>query len=285
MKKSKKVLIAVCIICLVLVRIFTPYLGRPFLIKCNVNGDGDKKFYLSGDVNKIYLFSSHDPCIKFIKYCNDLEELSVLGNPDTFNIEDIANPNLIKLSLSGDGINWSSLNKCTELKELFISCFSNFTTVEDISGLTKLERLTIYNDEELSLSKLNELKNLKELTIVCLNEIDCEDLSQLEKLEKLNLDTHGSIKFKQKTGLKNADQLNKLKNLKELNICCNNDINCEDFAQLENLEVLSLESDGKITGLDSVGMDNLIRINIPITKLTNEAKKKLKEKSVFINYK
>ncbi|WP_242871973.1 MULTISPECIES: leucine-rich repeat domain-containing protein [unclassified Ruminococcus] len=51
-------------------------------------------------------------------------------------INDISNPNLKELSIAGKCMNWSSLNKCTELEELHLS-YSNFSTIEDISELKK----------------------------------------------------------------------------------------------------------------------------------------------------
>ncbi|MBO4867626.1 MAG: hypothetical protein J5582_13875 [Ruminococcus sp.] len=285
MKKKKAIIIALCVVIVVLVRIFTPYLGKPFLIYCHCEKGKETRedFYLSSKVNKVVIFSSDDPCIKFLRYCSGLEEIEIIGSfSKAIDLNDIASPSLIKFDNAGKCVNWSGLNRCTELKHLH-TYESDFKTTADISGLKNLETLQII-ETEISLDKLNELKSLKSLTLLCSMEINCEDLSELDKLETLNLGRNESM-YNKNTRLKNTDQLNKLKNLKELNIRCQNDINCEDFAQLENLEVLSLESDGKITGLDSVGMDNLIRINIPITKLTNEAKKKLKEKGVFINYK
>ncbi|MCR5539392.1 MAG: hypothetical protein K6F71_00945 [Ruminococcus sp.] len=280
--KKKKVIITVCVaLCIVLValvRVFTPYLGRPFLIYCHgyTNYYGNKgskeKFYLSGDLKKIDLFSSRESCVKFVRYCSDLEELTVYGYPYTFNIKDISNPNLKKLDMSGYGVNWSSLNNCTELKDLCIS-FSDFYTTEDISKLIKMETLSILvNKTELSLNKLNELQNLRKLELNCKSDIDWVEPLQL-------------------------------KNLNELDIYCANDIDCENLSNLENLETLSLKTDGKITGLDKMdnvvemyissdqvtedeicGMDSLKEITIHITKLSEKVESTLREKGVTIKY-
>lgn len=282
MKKSKKVLIAVCIICLVLVRIFTPYLGRPFLIYCRGGGGSKERFYLSSKVNKVVIYSPDDPYIKFLRYCSGLEEIEIIGSySKAIDLNDIASPSLIKFDNAGKCVNWSGLNRCTELKHLH-TYKSDFKTTADISGLKNLETLQII-ETEISLDKLNELKSLKSLTLLCSMEINCEDLSELDKLETLNLGRNESM-YNKNTRLKNTDQLNKLKNLKELNIRCQNDINCEDFAQMENLEAMCLETDGKITGLDGSGFDSLKRLRVSEHQLSDEVKENLKEKGVYIEY-
>ena len=128
---KKKVIISIsviCILCIALVRLLTPYLGKPFFIYCNAvteeNGT-EKDFYLSNKVKKIKLFSANEPCIKYIRYCSELEELSVLCYPETIDIADISNPNIKRLFVGGNCVNWSSLNQCTELRELEV-CFSNY---------------------------------------------------------------------------------------------------------------------------------------------------------------
>jgi hypothetical protein len=271
--KKKKIIITVCVVLIVLVRIYTPYLGKPFLIYCCGGGGSKERFYLSSDVKKILQISSHDSCVKFIRYCSNLEELTVLGYPETFNIKDISNPNLKKLDMSGYGVNWSSLNNCTELKDLCIS-FSDFYTTEDISKLIKMETLSILvNKTELSLNKLNELQNLRKLELNCKSDIDWVEPLQL-------------------------------KNLNELNIYCANDIDCENFTKLENLETLYLGTEGKITGLDKMDsvvslslnhpdqaieedicdMDSLKEVTVWNTKLSEKVESTLREKGVTIKY-
>ena len=44
--KNKKLMISICVVCIVLVRIFTPYLGKPFLIYCS-DQNGDEGFHMS----------------------------------------------------------------------------------------------------------------------------------------------------------------------------------------------------------------------------------------------
>ncbi|SDA25177.1 hypothetical protein SAMN02910447_02564 [Ruminococcus sp. YE71] len=48
---KKKHFIIVCVICIALIRIFTPYLGKPFLIFCD--NDKAESFYLSNNVKKL----------------------------------------------------------------------------------------------------------------------------------------------------------------------------------------------------------------------------------------
>ncbi|SFB84144.1 hypothetical protein [Ruminococcus albus] len=278
--KKKPVIIAVCVLIVVLVRLFTPYLGRPFLIYCHGGQNGDEDFYLSSKVNKVVIYSSDDPCIKFLRYCTALEKLEVSGIISTIDINDIANPNIKELYISGYGVNWSGLNKCTDLKELLLSV-CDFKSTEDISELKNLESLSIFRPKtEVSLDKLNELKNISYLEINCTNDIDCEDFSQLEKLDKLILASEGKI-----TGLDKIDSVKILSlTMHQSDQNISRDINCEDFAQIENLEALSLETDGKIIGLDGSSFDTLKRLRVSENQLSDEVKENLKENGVYIEY-
>ena len=182
--KKKPVIIAVCVLIVVLVRLFTPYLGRPFILYCD---HGERKgFILSTSIKKIDINSAYDPCLRFVKYCTKLEMIDVSGYSEK-NLDHISNPNLKSIIISGDCANWSSLNKCTELEYLNI-LHGNFQTVEDISGLEKLRVLHIVAPaSEFSLN------------------IDCEYFSQLEKLDSLDLSTYGKI-----TGLDKLDSVTSL---------------------------------------------------------------------------
>lgn len=256
--KKKKVIIAVCIILIVLVRVFTPYLGKPFVIHINagdIAGPNINGFCLSNKVKYIGLFHSDDSGIKFIKYCTGLEELSVsdsIVSDRPVDVNDIANPNLKSLQIMGDAVNWSGLNKCTELKELNLS-ETNLNSFEDISGLKKLEYLRIYNyniDRAVSLDNLNELENLKELEIACHNDIDCENISQLENLETLYLSTEGKI-----SGLD----------------------------KLDSVVSLSLNSSVQEIGDELCDMDNLKELHLyNSTKVSLEIQNTLKENGVTI---
>ncbi len=252
---KKKNIIIVCVICIALIRIFTPYLGRPFLIYCHTLKDGkiqDEAFHLSNKVKKIKLLSAHEPCTRFIRYCSELEALSVLCYPETIDIDDISNPDLKSLFVGGKGVNWSSLNQCTELKKLTIS-YSNFTTAEDISELKELETLKIIeNKTDCSLNKLNELKNLKELEIACPNDIDCDNFSQLDKLETLYLGTSGKI-----SGLDKMD----------------------------SVISLTLVHPDKEIGNDICEMDSLKELTVYDAEFSDEVESTLEKKGVIIEYK
>lgn len=243
--KKKPLITSICVavLCIAMARVFTPYLGKPFLIYCD--NDKSRSLHLSNKVKKIELLSSHEPCIKFIKSCTELEEIEVINTSkkETINISDISNPNLKRLSIAGKCVNWSSLNKCTELNYLH-AYESDLTSIEDISKLENLETLEITPSKELSLSNLNALQSLKELSLIGLDEIDCEEFSKLDKLETLYLGANESMSSRF-TRLKNPNQLNELKKLKELKIRCQNDIDCENVSQPENLESLYLDTDGK----------------------------------------
>lgn len=299
--KKKIIIITICCLCLGLIRSFTPYLGKPFLIYCD--NDKARGFYLSNKVKKIELLSPNEPCIKFIRYCSELEEIGYIGSfKEPLNISDISNLNLKRLFIAGKCVNWSSLNECTELEELHLS-YSDFTSIEDISNLKKLEILYICNETELSLNKLNELQNLKELSIIGLQEIDCEKFSNLDRVEALYLGDNESMSSRS-ARLKNPNQLNELKNLKELRIRCQNNIDCEDFSKLEKLESLYLNTDGNISGLDKMDnvtsltlvhpnqeigndicdMDAIKEVHVFNSKLSDEVEKKLEKKHVVIKY-
>ena len=78
--------------------------------------------------------------------------------------------------------------------------------------------------------------------------------------------------------------MNELKNVNKLYIRCQNDINCEDFAKLENVETLSLDTDGKIIGDEICDMDSLKEITIHETKLSEKVESTLRKKGVTIKY-
>ena len=247
---KKKYIIIVCVICIALIRIFTPYLGRPFLIYCD--NDKTRSFNLSDKVKKIELLSSHETRIKFIRYCTEIEEIEVIitGKKETLNISDISNPNLKRLSIAGKCVNWSSLNKCTELNYLH-AYESGFTTTEDISELKKLEILEIINITDLSLNKLDKLQNLKKLEIICPNDIDCDNFSQLDKLEMLYLGTSGKI-----SGLDKMD----------------------------SVVSLSLVHPDKEIGNDICGMASLKELTVYDAEFSDEVESTLEKKGVVIEY-
>ncbi|MCR5539391.1 MAG: hypothetical protein K6F71_00940 [Ruminococcus sp.] len=246
--KKKPVIIAVCVLIVVLVRLFTPYLGRPFILYCD---HGERKgFILSTSIKKIDINSAYDPCLRFVKYCPKLEMIDVSGYSEK-NLDHISNPNLKSIIISGDCANWSSLNKCTELEYLDI-LHGNFQTVEDISGLEKLRVLHIVAPaSEFSLNKLNELKNLYWLQIVCDNDIDCEYFSQLEKLDSLDLSTYGKI-----TGLD----------------------------KLDSVTSLILHHPNEEVEKDICGMDSLRELKVYGTKFSDEVDIELEEKHVSVKY-
>lgn len=247
--KKKIIIITICCICLGLIRAFTPYLGKPFFIYCF---DGQTEgFHLSNDIKNIMLATGHEPCIKFIKYCTALEQIGVATTEATIDINDISNPNLKSMSLSGKCVNWSSLNNCTELEYLnTYQC--NLTTIEDISELKKLETLNIHeNQTELSLTKLNELKNITELTISCPNDIDCNDFSQLDRLEELYLNSNGKI---------------------------------SNLDKMDSVTSLTLVHPDKEIGNDICDMDSLKEVHVFNSKFSDEVEKQLKEKNIVIKY-
>ncbi|SFD26220.1 leucine-rich repeat domain-containing protein [Ruminococcus albus] len=280
--KKKKVIITVCVaLCIVLValvRVFTPYLGRPFLMYCHDEEIGKRGFHPSNELKSIHSLYADDPVIKFVKYCPELEDIYVYdahqsGDVIPVDINDIVNPKLKSLYISGEGVNWSGLSKCTELEYLDLYD-TNLDSFEDISGLENLETLSIIGDNtEVSLNKLNELKHLWNLDIYCSKyDINCKDFSRLERLARLR-------------------------------IFCKNDIDCDNFSRMENLEMLFLKTEGKISGLDKLdsvvsltiysgqvtedeicGMDSLEEITIYNTKFSEEVESTLREKGVIVNY-
>lgn len=260
-KKPLITTICVAVLCIAMVRVFTPYLGKPFLIYCD--NDKSRSLHLSNKVKKIELLSAREPCIKFIRSCTELEEIEVINTSkkETVNISDISNPNLKRLSIAGKCVNWSSLNKCTGLKYLH-AYESDFTSIEDISKLEKLETLEIINSTELSLSKLNELKNLKELSLIGLDEIDCEEFSKLDKLETLYLGANESMSSRF-TRLKNPNQLN----------------------EMDSVISLTLVHPDQEIGKDICDMDSLKELTVFDTKFPAEIEQALEDKGVTLEYK
>ncbi|SFD26255.1 hypothetical protein [Ruminococcus albus] len=251
---KKKIIIAVCVVCLVLVRIFTPYLGRPFLIKCYSRESSGKRYYLSNKLNNIHILEADDTIIKFIKYCTELEDVSVSeghrsGEIIPVDVNDIANPNLKSLQILGEAVNLSSLNRCTELERLFLEI--DDLNIEDISELKKLKYLTIYSNEINSLNKLNEFQNLEELELHCWDDdIDCADFSKLKNVEKMFLSSGGKI-----TGLDKMDSVVELR----------------------------IYSD-QVTEDELCGMDSLEGVTVYHDKLSEKVESKLREKGVFVKY-
>ncbi|MCR5539394.1 MAG: hypothetical protein K6F71_00955 [Ruminococcus sp.] len=252
--KKKKIIIGVCVVCLVLVRIFTPYLGRPFLIKCYNEDDerSERGYYLSNKVRSMYFTGADDPSIKFVRYCSGLEDIMV---SDSFlsdiplDINDISNPNLKRIGILTEAVNWSSLNRCTDVDDLGIRA-DNLNMFEDISGLKKLESLWLYINEADSLSKLNEFQNLKRLEIHSQSDIHFEELSNLENLETLYLSSGGKI-----TG----------------------------FDKLDSVVELRIYSD-QVTEDELCGMDSLERVTVYHDKLSEKVESALREKGVIVNY-
>ncbi|WP_242871974.1 MULTISPECIES: hypothetical protein [unclassified Ruminococcus] len=108
----------------------------------------------------------------------------------------------------------------------------------------------IYTETELSLNKLNELKPITDLTIVCPNDIDCEDFSQLDKLETLYLSTYGNI-----FGLDKMDSVTSL----------------------------TLVHPDKEIGSDICSMDSLRELTVFDTKFSDEVEKNLKKRVLLLN--
>ena len=252
--KKKKIIIGVCVVCLVLVRIFTPYLGRPFLIKCYSRESSGKRYYLSNKVYSIHILEADDTIIKFIKYCTELEDVSVSkgyrsGEIIPVDVNDIANPNLKSLQILGETVNLSSLNKCTKLERLFLDI--DDLNIEDISELKKLKYLTIYSNEINSLNKLNEFQNLEELELYCWDDdIDCADFSKLKNLETLYLSSGGKI-----TG----------------------------FDKLDSVVEMTIYS-GQVKGDEICDMDSIQSVTVYHDKFSEEVESALREKGVFVNY-
>ncbi len=205
---------------------------------------------------------------------NNLKEIDVCGdNLTSLKLSDNVKEKLIRLSYSGKNVLSVNLSELTNLESLRLY---NYNGQPDLSQNLKLKELSIYGGQltELDLSNLpnlekldcsrNKLENLDLSNNPRLKELDCSaniltglDLSNLPNLEKLDCS---------RNKLENLDLSNNPR-LKELD-CSANILTGLDLSNLPNLEKLDcslnklesldLSNNNKLTNLECT--DNRLKI-------------------------
>lgn len=180
------------------------------------------------DINEEY----HELDLDILKYFKNLKNISFSNLLITdFDFENLYKmPNLT--SLNFDKCTFENINKITSLNLLELSIIN--CDIEDFSfiyGLNTLKSLSIINGN-LSLSKINNLKNLVFLEISSSSVTDIEKLS-LPLLEELYID---------ETNINNLDIVFDLSNLKRLGLSrkqYENNKSIIDVLQNKNVELLN----------------------------------------------
>lgn len=171
-------------------------------------------------------------------------------------------PNLTSLDLRiGSGIrmkDYSVLTKLENLKSLQLSSISD-DDIKYITGLTSLTNLTISGS---SITNINFLKDLKQLTSFWLvNTPDVHDLQPLSYLPELNMLSISKIGLTEE-GLKGIPALDMLKRLQ---ICDNNIQKITEFPKMKSLTTLVLDDNpltdvsipqGTLPNLKSLSLNN-----------------------------
>ncbi len=166
----------------------------------------------------------------------------------------------------------SSLNNLSNLKRLYIKGLIQNDSVLDISGMTKLEYLTLiteYNKEadinDKDLACLANLKNLKEIAFKGV--IGAKGLTYLEGLTKLEELGIGGSDFTDE-GLK---RLRNMKNMKRLSILCNDKSESDLEKGVTKVEGLGLDNTLTDEGLKYLAhMTNMEKLSIYGGMFTDE---------------
>ncbi len=197
---------------------------------------------------------------------NEVTELD-LSNAQIQSLDGIENfTNLVNLNLAGNSI--TDLSKLENLNNLqSLNLLNN--SIKDISALnslTSLKVLKIGNDVERtsieSLSTIEKLINLEELTMVYLNIQDLTPFSKLTKLTNLDLSFNN---------ISDVSELGKITSLKKLQLISNKISNIDGLKTLTNLQDLNLY-DNQIEDISALeGLDNLDTLLLANQKLNTEA--------------
>ena len=216
----------------------------------------------------IYFNSNEKFDLTGIEYVKNLTDLSISAY-DTIDLTEVSKlKNLRSLTLSGK-CDTSTLYLVPQIYRLTLSMYSSETSanLDDLKALKNLNSLSIYGLKESSISALNDLTNLGELSIrfnnktkVNVNEInnlnnlytltlyniDASDLSGLENLKSLI-----DLKIEQATGYYDKIDkatLQKLNNLETLGLIATNDLNW--INNIENLYLVTLSGGNDYEGIE-----------------------------------
>jgi len=160
-------------------------------------------------------------CKKISFIDSDIEDYNVI-----FEME------LEYIKIYSSNINIKNISKNTNLKELHIR-FNKLTELPDLSGLEKLQILTISNNNIKDITNLRNLLNLKILNI-SYNKI--ESLKPLEELKNLE------YIYADNNEIKNINGINNLKKIIYLNLSFNPIENIDDIIYFTELETINIKN-------------------------------------------
>lgn len=228
----------------------------------------------TAEVGVDYLASGKTVEILGKKYETDITNLDIsvhetkLTKTDRKNIGKLKKLEELTLRGYGDGAvlkDLSFLKNCKKLKKLKIISF----TIEDYSALGELSSFTDLTFLNTSLTKNNakqigKLKNLRSLSIWDYSGEDLSALKNLTKLESLLLAVDSGYGFNKDLS-KDLSFINKMKNLKELDLFVSYEVKLPSLGNLTKLEKLRVTCDyyalnGEIKTIS--GLDKLKNLKV-----------------------
>ena len=190
--------------------------------------------------------------IKGIEAANNLETLTISGNPDdsSKSFKDV-----------------TPLKNLKKLKLLRLShnAIKDLTPLKDLSGL---EKLYISHNQIEDVSILNNLKNLKNLDISVNKVNDISDLKDLTKVENLDMRNNKISDISVTKNYKNLNWLmannNQIKDISSLK--SNTELN---YLNLENNQIEDASAITDLSKLQSLNLNNNKITKIDVSKLTD----------------
>ena len=248
----------------------------------DINKDGEISEYEMSQITTIYLTGKLDD----LKYATNLKSLYITANRQTDDYSTIFLLNNLEIlsiygySYSSDQqneIDFTELNKLTNLKELTISLNTSFK----IGELPQtLERLQLNgNNKNIDMENISNLPSLKFLYISAQKIENFEKISKLTELIELNISMSYSYSSDGTINIKDID-ISKLEGLKKLTILTLNGkiINFSSLKKLTNLYTLRL-SIRNDKDLDINEMMNVLNeLNVENLSLSGQFKIDLGEK-------
>ena len=186
---------------------------------------------------------------------------------ENLDIKDISDnfPNLEELTIalpSNTAENLEYVSELTQLKKLYIDAGSSLNNLSLISNLTNLEQLDLDINNNVDLTDLENLTNLKVISFFGNDNYinDISSISELNNLERIYINY---------TTVTNLSALENLTNLVEVSVIYSPVSNISGIENLINLENLTIR-DANISSIESVSnLSNLISINISNNNITD----------------
>lgn len=249
-----------------------------------VNENSVKKVFIYSSLNEIIDISflikmSTIVELKISAFCKDLDSIYVLKPKILHMQKQRFALNFVKLKDSIEDLDLYDLNpnftdgskidhtllSCKKLKRIGLSNFDK-TESEILMKMTWLEELEIsnYKDRKLDLIAINEMKNLRKLSMQQIPIVSLTHLSNLTNLEKLKLiklginDLNG-IEYLRKLENLTINYCSKLKDISGISACtqlkklefnmCKKIEKYEKLSDLKNLKGLVINSCGEVSSL------------------------------------